>query len=356
VSPTSSNASCKARRMRRIIFVTQQIDPEHPNLAAATAMVRALAENVDEVVVICLRAVPGVLPENCTIRVIGASHRPVRGMKYAAALARSVRPRPIGLIAHMSPIYAVLAAPILRPLGVPVVLWFTHWKPSRLLRLSERFSNKVVSVARGSFPLSSDKVIPIGHGIDMSQFPCQDRGDGTPPLRAVALGRTSPAKGLEAIVKAVLMVRARGVEVELEIRGPSETQEEREHLAYLQKLASDAVRVEPPVPRTRLPDVFAQTDVLVNNTAEGSLDKVVFEACASCLPVLASNPSFVVLLEEELRFDRNDVDGIARSLAWMAAQTAEQRRELGRDLRRRVEADHSSRTWAKRILDVVESA
>ncbi len=342
--------------MRRVIFVTQQIDPEHPNLAAATAMVRALAASVDEVVVICLRAVPGVLPDNCTVRVIGAPYRVQRGFNYAVALVRSLRPRPIGLIAHMSPIYAVLAAPLLRPLGVPVVLWFTHWKPSRLLRVSERLSNRVVSVARGSFPLPSDKVIPIGHGIDMSQFPCQDHGDAAPPLRALALGRTSPAKGLEAIVRAVLLVRARGVPVELEIRGPSETAEEREHLRYLQRLASEAVRVEPPVPRTRLPEVFAQTDVLVNNTAEGSLDKVVFEACASCLPVLASNPSFVVLLEEELRFDRNDVEGIARSLTWMAGRTAEQRRELGRDLRRRVEADHSSETWAKRILEVVDSA
>ena len=53
--------------MRRIIFVTQQIDPEHPNLAAATAMVSALASKVDEVVVIALRAVPGVLPDNCTV-------------------------------------------------------------------------------------------------------------------------------------------------------------------------------------------------------------------------------------------------------------------------------------------------
>lgn len=341
--------------MRRIVFVTQQIDPEHPNLAAATAMVRALAAGVDEVIVIALRAVPGVLPANCTIYEIGAPTRVGRGLKYAWALLRSMRHRPIGLVAHMSPIYAVLASP-LRLLGVPVILWFTHWKPSKLLWISERCSNKVVSVARGSFPIASDKVIPIGHGIDMAQFPCQDHGEASPPLRALALGRTSPAKGLESIVKAVLLVRERGVNVELEIRGPSETREEREHLVYLQELASEAVRVEPPVPRTRLPDTFAQTDVLVNNTAEGSLDKVVFEACASCLPVLASNPSFVVLLEEEIRFDRNDVEGIARGLTWMAGRTAEQRRELGRDLRRRVEADHSSTTWAQRILEVVESA
>lgn len=342
--------------MRRLVFVTQQIDPEHPNLAAATAMVRALAERVDEVVVICLRAVPGVLPDNCVVHVVGAGRRWRRGAGYGIALVRSLRPRPIGLVAHMSPIYAVLAAPLLRPLRIPVVLWFTHWKPSRLLRISERLSSRVVTAGPGSFPLSSGKVIPIGHGIDMSQFPCLDHGDAAPPLRALALGRTSAVKGLEAIAEAVLLVRGRGVEVELEIRGPSETREERLYLEQLRQLASDAVRVEPPVPRTRLPETFAQTDVLVNNTAEGSFDKVVFEACACCLPVLAPRPGFERLLDEELLFDRNDVEGIARGLEWVAARTAEERRDLGAALRRRVELDHSSTSWAARILDVVESS
>lgn len=342
--------------MRRIIFVTQQIDPEHPNLAAATAMVRALAENVDEVIVIALHAVPGVLPDNCTVHVIGAPHQAQRGLRYVSALLHSLRPRPVGLVAHMSPIYAVLAAPLLRPLGIPVVLWFTHWKPSRLLRLAERLSSRVVTVARGSFPLASDKVVAVGHGIDLSQFPCQEHGDATPPLRALALGRTSPAKGLDTIVEAVLIARGRGVAVELEIRGPSETEEERAHREHLTKLASDAVRVEPPLPRTQLPETFAQTDVLVNNAAEGSLDKVVFEACASCLPVLASNSGFAGLLDEELRFDRDDVQGLARGLEWIAGRTEEERRALGAELRRRVEADHSSTIWAARILEVVESA
>jgi glycosyltransferase involved in cell wall biosynthesis len=343
-------------RRRRVIFVTQQIDPDHPVLAATVAMARALAQNVDEVVVIALRAVPGSLPDNCKVRIIGAPTRPQRGLKYAWALARSLFPRPVALIAHMCPIYAVLAAPVCRPVGVPVVLWFTHWKPSRLLRVAEQVSSKVVSVERGSFPLPSDKVIPIGHGIDLSQFPCQATGHDGTRLRALALGRTSPAKGLDSIVKAVNLARERGVDVELQIRGPSETDEEREHAAFLQGLASEAVRVEAPVPRHRLPEIFADTDVLVNNTAEGSLDKVVFEACASCLPVLASNPSFVNLLEEELRFDRHDVEAIARGLEWLSKLSDEQRRELGRDLRRRVEAGHSTVTWAQRILEVAESA
>lgn len=341
--------------MRRLIFVTQQIDPEHPNLAAATAMVTALAERVDEVVVIALRAVPGVLPENCTVHEIGASRRALRGLAYQRALAGSLRPRPLGLVAHMSPIYAVLAAPILRPLGIPIVLWFTHWRASGLLRLAERVSNRVVTVARGSFPLPSAKVVPIGHGIDVSQFPCRTRDAADSTLRVLALGRTSPAKGLEAIAAGVARARERGADAELVIRGPSETAEEREHRDELLRLAGEHVRVEPPLPRTELPDAFAETDVLVNNALAGSLDKVVFEACASCVPVLASNPGFAGFLDDDLRFPRNDAEAIARGLEQLAALGAAGRQELGRELRRRVVEGHSTETWAERVVAVLES-
>jgi glycosyltransferase involved in cell wall biosynthesis len=252
----------------------------------------------------------------------------------------------------MSPIYAVLAAPLLRPLGVPIVLWFTHWRASGLLRLAERVSNRVVTVARGSFPLPSGKVVPIGHGIDVTQFPCRMR-DADATFRVLALGRTSPAKGLEAIAQAVRLVRERGVDAELEVRGPSETGEERAHRAALEELG---VRVEEPLPRTRLPEAFARADVLVNNALAGSLDKVVFEACASCVPVLASNPGFAGFLDDDLRFPRNDVEAIAGGLERLAAMPPQERQELGRELRRRVEAGHSTETWAARVIEVLESA
>ena len=48
---------------------------------------------------------------------------------------------------------------------------------------------------------------------------------------------------------------------------------------------------------------------------EGALDKVVYEAAATCMPVLASNSGFADLLPPELRFDRDDADDLAAKLA-----------------------------------------
>ena len=320
----------------RVVFVTQAIDPESANLGAVVPMVRALAERCDEVSVLALRAVPGALPANCRVRTFGGSTQLDRGARFAAALARELRPRPHAVIAHMSPIYAVLAAPLCVPLRVPIVLWFTHWRDSGTLRAAERVATAVASVDRSSFPFASPKVRAIGHGIDVSQFPCRPQPVNE-RLRVLALGRTSPAKALDSIVAAT-----RIADVELELRGPSETAEEQAYRASL------GVPVEAPVARSELPAVFARTDVLVNAAAEGALDKGVFEACASCVPVIASNPGFASLLPEELLFERGNVAQLAERLTAFAART--DRETLGHELRERVQREHSVEHWADAML------
>jgi glycosyltransferase involved in cell wall biosynthesis len=331
----------------KLVFVTQRIDPGDPDLGAATALVRALAARVDEVAVLALGGDPSVLPPNAHLRTFGAGSRLGRGARFAVALVRELRGRPLAVIAHMSPIYAVLAAPLARPRGVKVILWFTHWRRSLLLRAAERACTEIISVEASSFPLASSKLHPIGHGIDLDDFPCVDRTDHRPPLRVVSLGRTSPAKGLDTIVEAVRLARERGVEIELEIRGPSVTDEERAHRAALGV-------VQDPVPRHEIPALLARSDVLVNNMRAGAPDKAVYEACATCLPVLASNPSLADVLDEELRFARESPTELADRLEWLAGLTAAEREEIGRRLRARVEERHSTVTWAAGVVTVAE--
>ena len=124
--------------MASLIFVTQQVDPEHPVLAATVPKIRALAERLDEVVVLADRAVTGALPDNVRVRTFGARSRLARGRLYATALAAELEARPLAVLVHMIPLLAVVGAPIARRRRVPILLWFTHWKPSRTLALAER--------------------------------------------------------------------------------------------------------------------------------------------------------------------------------------------------------------------------
>jgi len=339
--------------MTRVVFITQQVDPGHPALAATVPKLRALAELVDEVVVLADGAVDDVLPANCRVRTFRAGHKVGRGVRFEAALARELRGlRGGAVVAHMCPIYAVLAAPLVRPLRVPLVLWFTHWRASRMLRAAERVSTGVASVDVRSFPLGSGKVRAIGHGIDLSEFPCSPVRDDS-GARLLALGRYSPAKGLDVVVRAVAEA---GDEATLDVYGPSLSEEERAHRGELERLAANLeldgrVLLGDAVQRSEIPGLFMTHDALVNNMRAGAPDKVVYEAGAGCLPVLASNPVFDSFLDAEQRFPREDPAELAARIRTLAGMSRADRAEIGRRLRERVEAGHSVQSWARGILD-----
>ena len=284
-----------------------------------------------------------------------------RGLRFETALAAELgrRPRPLAVVAHMCPIYAVLAAPFARPLRVPILLWFTHWHATRTLRLAERVATAVVSVDRRSFPLVSGKVRAIGHGIDLSEFSCPDARGVHPDLRLVSLGRYSPAKGLPTMLRALRLALDRGLDARLEVFGPALNAAERDHRGELEQLVEELglakrVRLGHAVLRSEVPDLLARTDVLVNNMRAGAPDKAVYEAAAACVPVVASNPIFDELLDGltvPLRFAREDPEELAGRLEALGALDPEARHALGRALRARVAERHSVESWADRLLE-----
>jgi glycosyltransferase involved in cell wall biosynthesis len=335
----------------RLVVVTQQVDPASPVLGATVAKLRALAARVDELVVLADTAVEGVLPENCRVHLFRSPRRTGRGLRFESALTSELRrkPRPAAVLAHMCPIYAVLAAPVARPLGVDVLLWFTHWRRSGLLRTATRLSTTVLSVDERTFPLRTRKLVPIGHGVDVSDLECVERPERS-PLVLLALGRTSPAKGLATIVQAVAQVD----DVELLVCGPSLTADERTHKIALERLvidlgALDRIDIRGPVPRHAVPALYATVDALVNDMRPGATDKVVYEAAATCLPVVASNPAFDTLLPAELRFEHGDLDGLAEALRGLRGLD---RNAVGRTLRETVVREHSVDVWADRVVEL----
>ena len=136
--------------------------------------------------------------------------------------------------------------------------------------------------------------------------------------------------------------------VELELRGAALNELERRHR---EQLAGYDIPLGDALPRAQLPELFARSDVLINNMEAGAPDKVVYEAAAACLPVLASNPLFDDLFEGyPLFFERESPESLAERLRWFAGLTAEERAEIGRTLRERVARNHSVETWADGIL------
>ena len=344
--------------MARLIVVTQDVDRDHPALAATVTKLEALSRRVDELVVLALGAAPEPLPANCRVRSFAGRTRPVRTARYLTALQTELRDPPAAVLAHMCPIYAVLAAPLVKPRKIPLLLWYTHWKRTRTLGMAARVCDTILSVDPRSAPVDDARVVAIGHGIDPAEFPCLPprRPDGT--VRLLALGRYSRAKGLGAVVRAVARARREGIDVRLVARGPLLVQEARHERRTLETVADtlglrDVVDLGDAVPRAEIPALLGDCDALVNNMRPGAPDKVVYEAAAACLPVLASNPVFDSLLPGELRFPTDGIEELAGRIAWLAHLPRAERMELGATLRERVVTSHSVDHWADGVMEAI---
>ena len=335
--------------MRSLVFVTQAADPADPVLGATLPKIRELARRVDEVVVLAARVDPAALPENCRARSFDAPTQAARGARYLAALAPEVARRPVAVVAHMAPVFALLAAPLARPLRVPLLLWFTgHASGGRLLDAAERVVDVVFSVDERSVPRRSAKIRAIGHGIDVDAIACV--GERTPPLRRLlGLGRYGPVKEWGTAMRAL----AELPEATLDLHGPVLTTADRAHLPELERLAAElgvAGRVSfgEQVPYVRVPELLAAADALVNPTRGASADKVVFEAAAACLPVFAASPVFDTLLPEGMRFPAGDSAALAARIRGYAGGA-------GPELRARVAAEHSAAHWAEAVLEAARA-
>ena len=140
----------------------------------------------------------------------------------------------------------------------------------------------------------------IGHGIDVDEFSCSD----APSDERFACSCSGATRRRRASRRSCAAAARRGRATSRRT-APTPTFE-----AYKRSLArSRASSESAPSSAARfraheVPQLFARSHVLVNNMRAGAPDKVVYEAAASCVPVLASNPVFDDLLPNELRFER----------------------------------------------------
>ena len=310
-----------------------------------------------------LRAVPeGVDAEFESLGKEQGAGRITRALRYERLLLRLSRNSSFsGLFAHMCPVYANLASPILRPRGMRVILWFAHPTDSWQLAAAERLSNAVLTSLPGAYPRKSPKVTAIGQAIDTELWQLVPPPPASSTLRVVALGRTSPVKGYPVLLEAVKLARENGTPVRLRVVGPSTTAAEARHRNELHRLVDnlelgDAVEFVDGVPPEVVRAIVAEADLVVNATRAGSGDKTIFEAMASGRPVLVSNPAFAELLDELpaiLTFPDGDAEVLASRLTAIAALPTRQRETIGRRLRERVVRGHSVASWADEVVAAV---
>lgn len=282
-----------------LLMFNLAVDDKHVTLAFGLRWIEALAARFEHIDVITMTAGHYQLPSNVTVWSVGRERgypEWLRALRFYWLVWRVLRQRRIDVVfTHMIPVFAVLFWPVGLWTGLNNVLWYAHGATPRMLKLAHRLVDRVVSSTPQGFRLPSNKVSFIGQGIDATRYGNVPRVSDT-KFRILTVGRLAPSKGLDLLVSALAEWKS-DVDWHLTIVGDGTSQFEFRYAEGFRQHAQETLGPERVTFTGRLdPDaivpLLAKSDVFINLSSTGSLDKAMVEAMASGCPVISSNDAF----------------------------------------------------------------
>ena len=296
------------------------MDTEHPILGFFHAWVLELSKQCESVHVICLQEGKHSLPPHVTVHSLGKESGKGRYTYLARFfyLIWSLRHQYDNVFVHMNQIYVILGAPVWRVLGKKIGLWYAHGTVSPSLKLATHLTNYIFTSTPEGFRINTPKRIIVGQGIDTSLFtPAQKLT--TDIKRLVTVGRISPSKNIDTLLRACAILRDAGTRFHLRIVGVATTPAEKQYETEVRQLASqlkleDSIEWTGAVSNRALPPVLQQSDIFIHDGATNSLDKTLLEAALCGCIVVSSNPAYKSLTEAiapDLLFAPKDYEALA---------------------------------------------
>jgi glycosyltransferase involved in cell wall biosynthesis len=217
-------------------------------------------------------------------------------------------------------------------------------------------TDRVVSASQFSFPFKTNKLIPIGHGINSTLF---NQSLENKKIKYISVvGRISLVKNIDLIIKAYSKLNHK--KYKLVIIGDTVTKEDINYKKKLIKIISkknlqNLVEFKKSLNRDELSKVYNDSLCLINATKFGSFDKVVLEAMICGTPALSHNIAFKDLYipyEEYCIFKYNDEIDLSEKLNNFIEIESEKLLEIKKTLYNNTITNHSLTTINSRLESV----
>ena len=208
--------------MNLLIF-TQKIDSEDPVLGFFHHWVEKLAQHFSRTTVICLQKGMVRLPPEIAVRSLGKEVRPSR-WAYLRKFYHdiwSLRAGYDAVFVHMNPVYILLGGLIWRLLGKNCYLWYNHSHGTAATRLAAIMATGVFYTSPFSYTARFRNSRRMPAGIDTQLFQ-RDPGTARQPRSILYLGRISPIKKVDVLIRAAEILHNRGTAFTLTIAGGAE--------------------------------------------------------------------------------------------------------------------------------------
>ena len=185
---------------------------------------------------------------------------------------------------HMSPIWGFLGNDIFRFRKIPTYLWYTHYKRSFSVRVTELYAKRIFCATKQSVPwLTGGKKVVVGHGIDMNYWPKREN-HASNPHELLTVHRLSRSKRVEISLRAMKLLPD---DYTLKIYG---IEAEKDYVAEIKALVTELdlesrVTFKGTVPMEELKDIYSSHQMILNMASE-TIDKTMLEAMTcGCYPV-----------------------------------------------------------------------
>ena len=340
----------------KLLMITRKVDRQEHLAGFIYNWVKKLAAEVDELRVISWQEGDSSgLPDNVKV-----THLKTKQNKFLKIITFEITvwknlKNVDGVLCHQMPIYTILVAPLTKLRGKKVVSWYAHSSVSFKLRLMEKLSNVIVTSSAKGFRLPSKKVVIVGQGIDTEKFkPGSDRNHTS---NFISIGRISPIKNYELMIKAINILTQQGVkDLSLTIIGEAGLGAQSKYFESLKEMVGKMkregkIKFLGSVPNNQILEYLQQADVFLNLSATGSLDKAILEAMACECLVLTSNEAYIEILPQDLMVDKDDPEKLAEKIKLLIQMPPKKFNTLRKELRNIVVQNHNLDNLVKNIVE-----
>lgn len=344
----------------KLLILTQRVDKNDDILGFFHRWITEFAKYYDFVTVICLEKGEHDPQQNVRILSLGKEDGKSR-IKYLSRFYRYIwreRKNYDAVFVHMNPVYVVLGAPLWYLWKKKITLWYTHRNVDWALRFAEKLADNIFTATSASFRIKSPKLKILGHGIFTEDFtrPEKFTRKTKEQITIISVGRLTPIKNLDILIDAVAMLRDTGVDFEVFLVGSTAVTADQLYLENLQKRVKEKkldniVRFVGSVPNKEVMHYYWKSDISVNLSPTGGIDKVVLESMAAGVPVVVANKAFGEYFgkyKDDLIFKEGNAEDLSRKIRALLERIDKD--EVGKFLIRTVEERGSAKTLIQQIV------
>jgi len=346
----------------RVLMIVQEINETHWLRGFITGWVRALAQQVETLHVLTLEYHPTDLPDNVIVASMGKEkgYGRLRILReYYRGLARIV-PQVDVIFSHMTPRYAWMATPVALRYQKPQMLWYVHPHIDWELRLATAAATWITTATPVSFPIQSDKIHIMGHGIDTQRFAPKDIQRSDPPV-VLAVGRVTPVKRHDLLLEAAGILK--DSPIRFAVAGHSAAAGDQAYKAQLIQRREQLGLTEEQfcflggLTTENLITKMQQASIVTNLSTTGFFDKAALEGMLTGTPLLTTSPDFSSILgdDESLLMTPDTPAAIAEHIQEILALSPDERQALGARLRKQTAAAHDIHGLMQRMVKVMQS-